>query len=631
MYDRKTLLEKVSSLTDNDKKYLRGKCNFETRQEIADRMSVNVETVDTTLSRIYGKLGVSIKEIGRAQHNKHMITICDCLKEYDNNHPLELVELGSSPTKNEQIPQTPKANTESKITKPDTTTQDSIDTPNVIDPSPQTYTFLQKTLINLKKFPQNLVILIAGLSGLSGLTYFLNVSPQNPCITFDPSLAEINRSQGFTNFTPNNGKGLLSPKIRTLFNAKDALYIGYFSINSFTGGISSYDKTEWKDCTPLELKQQPNINAITQDSKNNIWIASEKNGIWKYDQSTWTHYQKPNLPTNETFGISADKNNNIYVATYEGIAKFDGKTWSNPYNTSNNTLINNRTHAVLQDAEDNLWIGYISHGVSILSKSQNKWLHYNATSGLTGNNVRKLRTRYPTSPNNNEVWIATDDGGISIYKNGAFKNLNTGNGLPNNSIQDIDFDKHDRPWIATDKGVFYFMNNTWIQYHNLPAYAIALGCQGCKYDDDHVLTGLQTQGLTHSRLPYNESPIDLIDIKYFRPNGTEITTPIFRSGEKIRIEISMRPRIGYSLNQDRGDALWSLEPTEKRYGAYVQIAVIGTVSPGLTYKFTDFDNYITIPELPPNTTTQTITMKWRVWMYTRFAGNEIPVQFTITK
>ena len=488
------------------------------------------------------------------------------------------------------------------------------------------------------------------LLGTLGTTYFLNIqtnqpthinnlqasssepnTPYTPCITSPPPRTEINRSQGVTNFTSDNGNGLLSNNIRALLNTKETLFIGYFGTNTSNGGIGSYDRKDWQNCTPQQINKQPNINEIAQDSKGNLWIATEKNGVWMFDKQKWTSYQKPLLPTNETFGISVDKNDNIYVATYEGIAKFDGKTWNNLYNTQNNTLINNRTHTILQDAENNIFIGYIDKGISILSKTNGTWSHFNTTTGLAGNNIRKIQKRYPISQSINEIWIATEDGGISIYQNKAFKNLNTDNGLPSNTLQDIAFDKHDRPWIATNKGVFYLMNNAWIQYHNLPAYAIALGCQGCKYDDDHVLTGLQTQGLTHSRLPYNEPAIDLINIKYFRPDNTEIIPPIFKSGEKIRIEISMRPRIGYSLSQDKGDALWSLEPTEKRYGTYVHIAVVGTVEPGQTYKFTDFDNYITMPELPPNTTTQTITMRWRVWMYTRFAGNEIPVQFTITK
>lgn len=68
---------------------------------------------------------------------------------------------------------------------------------------------------------------------------------------------------------------------------------------------------------------------IFQDKKNNYWFGSNGEGVYCYDGKTIVNFTTKDGLANDTVRqIQEDKFGNIYISTFGGINKFDGKTFT---------------------------------------------------------------------------------------------------------------------------------------------------------------------------------------------------------------------------------------------------------------------------------------------------------------
>ena len=67
--------------------------------------------------------------------------------------------------------------------------------------------------------------------------------------------------------------------------------------------------------------------SIARDKKDNLWIVTYSDGVWRYDGKTMTHY--PIMEGNKTvtlFSIYKDRQGDLWLGTHdEGVYKFNGK------------------------------------------------------------------------------------------------------------------------------------------------------------------------------------------------------------------------------------------------------------------------------------------------------------------
>jgi ligand-binding sensor domain-containing protein len=106
------------------------------------------------------------------------------------------------------------------------------------------------------------------------------------------------------------------------------------------------------------------ISSMTEDKAGNIWFATRRHGICRYDGKTFTSFRE-----NEVFvrysiiAILEDKKGIFWLGTDEGgVFSYDGKTLKN-YTTTDG-LINNSVRSILEDKDGNLWFGTRSFGLS---------------------------------------------------------------------------------------------------------------------------------------------------------------------------------------------------------------------------------------------------------------------------
>ncbi len=459
-----------------------------------------------------------------------------------------------------------------------------------------------------------------------------------------PNAFKFLRSQGVINFDATQSDGaILSNRVRSLTIDERGLWIGYFMTEDTPlNGVGHHDKDTWADCRVPRAGsvQSTNINGLAVDSKHRVWAAAEKGGVLMFDGAKWNSYTTTSgLPTIEIFGITVDKNDNVWASTWEGIAKFDGQSWTVPFEEGKGTIFNNHVHFITFQDNGDIWVAHMGQGVSHYSNQDGKWIRHTVDKGeLSSGDVYSIAIRKGDESEAESVWFATGEG-VSKYQDGKWTTYHTNDGLPGDNTRAVAVDKYNRVWVATSGGVVFLDGTTWVPYHNISALSIAFGpaCSDCPFDDDHVWTGTETKGLTHSRLPLplSEQVIDVVSVRFRKfdaPDAPFEDDIVVAPGEKFVAQIVVSPRQPYTLTNQRGDLLINMEDEdEKRYGAYPQMGLEETIESGQRHTFYDYDNPFVAPQLPDGVDEQKFTTRYRVWMHTRYVGPVIEVTFTVRR
>lgn len=437
------------------------------------------------------------------------------------------------------------------------------------------------------------------------------------------------RHEGVSAFTVEGTDGLVhNNKTRVVALNSQGLWAGFFATaDNPHNGLAQSNKPAWADCDSPDGTLGKDVNDIAFDHEGRVWVAAEKTGVAMYDGSHWrTFTEKDGLPSADTFGLTIDNKGAIWVCTWSGVATFDGTEWSTPYTTQNGTLASDHTHAIAFDGVGDIWVGLIRDGVSRRRHADGSWVHLSKEEGsLSGNEVRAILVRPEKESTSESVWIATNDGGISVYERGVWSHHTADTSLPSNAVNDLALDRYNRVWAATSAGVSYLVGDTWTTYTSLPSLSIAIGvdCPNCPYDADHVLVGTLHNGITHSRLPLDTAAVEVLKEAY-----PKVVAP----GERFVPEITIAPKAPYKLDSNRGDFLSNTDEDDALlFGTHEHIAVKGVIEPGAAFTFREPDLPFIAPQLPDGVAEKTFTSTWRMWMHTRYVGSPIHITFTVRR
>lgn len=127
-------------------------------------------------------------------------------------------------------------------------------------------------------------------------------------------------------------------------------------------------------------------------------------------------------PTRITRNLIQDRKGNIWIASWEGIFKYDGKSFAN----MTSKVSSARFFSVLEDRKGNLWFGSIGSGVYCYDGKS--FINFTTKNGLAGNDVTCI---YEDRTGN--IWFGTGSG-ASCYNGKSFRNFKMKEGpLPNNA------------------------------------------------------------------------------------------------------------------------------------------------------------------------------------------------------
>ncbi len=157
------------------------------------------------------------------------------------------------------------------------------------------------------------------------------------------------------------------------------------------------------------------IRKIHRDQKNNLWVATWYQGIFKFNLTTLTCKQYNNSTENDAKKISntrsvlETRNGEMWFGTRGGLLRYSeaGDTFQvykkmkdNPESMSENTGF-----CLYEDVEGNIWCGTYGGGLNKLDVQNGKFKHYTTADGLLNNNVFSL---LPDKKGN--LWLLGYDG-----------------------------------------------------------------------------------------------------------------------------------------------------------------------------------------------------------------------------
>jgi len=202
-------------------------------------------------------------------------------------------------------------------------------------------------------------------------------------VTHDMGINIFN-GKSFTNILKEDG--LSSNQLWTIFRDKDDnLWIGTDNagVDMIPAEYGSPDIIKDKSIIKfnvVNVNKDSNLNtimSITQDKEGNIWFGSFGNGLFKYNKKFLASYSvKDGLNSNQIFQTFADSKNNLWIGTEKGINKFNlnikDKITIKSYGKSEGfTGIETNLNAITEDRDGNILIGTIN-GVTFYDPASDK-------------------------------------------------------------------------------------------------------------------------------------------------------------------------------------------------------------------------------------------------------------------
>jgi ligand-binding sensor domain-containing protein/signal transduction histidine kinase len=200
---------------------------------------------------------------------------------------------------------------------------------------------------------------------------------------------------------------------------------------------------------------QNTVRAILQTHNGYIWLATD-DGLVRFDGARFVVFDRHNTPQIKSSSIQAlyeDREGNLWVGTDGGLARYKDGAFA-VYSTENG-LSNNNVGSIYEDRQGNLWVGTAS-GLNRLN--QGKIQVYTIKEGLPNNSIRAIYEDRQGS-----LWIGTP-GGVAQIREEIFTTYTVNNGLPANNVGVIYEARDSGLWFGTPGGLALLKEGRFTAY-----------------------------------------------------------------------------------------------------------------------------------------------------------------------
>jgi ligand-binding sensor domain-containing protein len=265
--------------------------------------------------------------------------------------------------------------------------------------------------------------------------------------------------------------------------------VGYVWMSILDYGILKIQSSSKSIITKIDNDEIKKTLALNLDSKNNLWIGTQYNGLYKYDiehnkleiikdrdftstklralyRDKWENLwictsgegiiKRANQPikhiypsqygykSNKIYSITNYINNQILFTTGDNqIISFDGSRFNSIYQDSAKI----KMKSLVVDSSYNIWVGTEGKGIIKISRSGDKEIKSYSNGNFIDDIIVQL-----VEGKNNEIWIATHSSGIVHMVNGNPTYINSRKGLISDYIAGIALDSKKNLWYATKEG-----------------------------------------------------------------------------------------------------------------------------------------------------------------------------------
>ncbi len=158
-------------------------------------------------------------------------------------------------------------------------------------------------------------------------------------------------------------------------------------------------------------------------------------------------------PSTSVRDIHQDRKGNMWLASNQGIFRYDGKSFTN----ITTTLTSDRFTSVVEDRNGNFWFG--TDGSGVYHYDGKSFKNFTTKQGL-GNN--RVSTIYEDKTGT--VWFGAD-GAVSRYNGKSFQNFITEGSLNTNFVNAIVEDKGGKLWFGTRGYTYVYDGKTFTDFN----------------------------------------------------------------------------------------------------------------------------------------------------------------------
>lgn len=183
------------------------------------------------------------------------------------------------------------------------------------------------------------------------------------------------------------------------------------------------------------------VSLILTLAPGGVWALDSSKQLTQYMLSSWEIAQ--GLPQNTVEDIAQTPDGYLWIATQEGLARFDGIRFTVFDRGNTPEFESNLINALLADRTGRLWIGT---GNGLVLQERGKFRSFLREDGLAGNYVRRLNEGA-----DGRIWVGTE-GGLTRIEAGHFTSFGLKDGLADASIRAIHEDSRGTLWVGTARG-----------------------------------------------------------------------------------------------------------------------------------------------------------------------------------
>jgi ligand-binding sensor domain-containing protein/signal transduction histidine kinase len=230
-----------------------------------------------------------------------------------------------------------------------------------------------------------------------------------------------------------------------------------------TKELNRYGRQTWRTESGLP---QNTIHAILQTHDGYLWLATE-DGVVRFDGLKFVVYDSQNtsqLRSNNIRSLLEDREHSLWIGTADGLTRFNGSAFETF--TTEQGLPSNSIWSTYQDHSGTLW-ALTADGPA--RYRAHLFQPYKTPPGLS------ISIAGMAEDSQGSLWIGTQDG-VKLFLDGGFSNPPSNGSLPSGNIAAILADSSGRIWIGAPTGLSVYQNgnvSTYTVREGLPSNRIA--------------------------------------------------------------------------------------------------------------------------------------------------------------
>ncbi|MEM8679374.1 MAG: two-component regulator propeller domain-containing protein [Planctomycetota bacterium] len=206
---------------------------------------------------------------------------------------------------------------------------------------------------------------------------------------------------------------------------------------------------------------------VLQDGQGGFWLATW-NGIVRFDGETFTNVtNQEGLRRFRAFSVLEDDQHNIWLGTTgAGLYRFDGKTYTNF--TTEDGLVDDTVLSMLQDRDQNLWFG----GMGLTKFDGTNFTAYGEKDGFTNSDVNSI-----SQAPDGTLWFGTR-GALFRYDGKTFVDFTKEHGLSITGYIPTLIDRQADLWFGGADGIYRYDGKELLHLFEPTCYSMMEDSQG---------------------------------------------------------------------------------------------------------------------------------------------------------